>query len=82
MPVMSIGLLALAGLIGSHVTPAQAQAPDYPWCIVYSGPDADGGEHCMFVSYQQCLMTATPGSGASCVPNLRLGGMPQRPGRR
>jgi hypothetical protein len=64
-------LLVLSGLAAT-AAPSRAQATDYPWCIVYSGDHADGGEHCMFVSYAQCLMTATPGSGAVCVRNLRL----------
>jgi hypothetical protein len=69
---MSLTLLALAGLGALSAPASWAQAQDYPWCIVYSGPNADGGEHCMFVSYDQCMLTASPGSGASCVRNLRL----------
>ena len=71
-------LLALAGATG--IPASQAQAPDYPWCIVYNGNEGDGGEHCLFVSYRQCTLTATPGSGANCVRNLRIA--PQRRDRR
>jgi len=68
---LTIAMLAATG-IGWLGSPAsQAQAPNYPWCIVYSGGQADGGEHCMFTSYAQCMLTATPGSGASCVHNPR-----------
>jgi hypothetical protein len=38
-----------------------------PWCVQYTG--RDGGTNCGFTSYQQCMMTATPGSGAICVRN-------------
>jgi hypothetical protein len=64
-------VLALAWLAGAAV-PSHAQTPEYPWCIVYSGEHADGGEHCLFESYAQCMLTAGPGSGASCVRNLRV----------
>jgi len=38
-----------------------------PWCVQYSG--RSGARNCGFVSYEQCRMTATPGSGAHCVQN-------------
>jgi len=71
MRYLLMTLLALAAF--AREAPVEAQGADYPWCIVYSGTQADGGEHCMFVSYAQCLRTAFPGAGATCVPNLRLG---------
>jgi hypothetical protein len=69
MRFMAVIMLALAGVgaLGAAASPAQAQT--YPWCIVYIGPNGDGGEHCMFVSYGQCMLTATPGSGGVCVRN-------------
>jgi len=39
-----------------------------PWCAVYQG-NRGGGTNCGFISYQQCMMTAGPGTGASCVQN-------------
>jgi Protein of unknown function (DUF3551) len=71
MRLLSVAMLALAALGGVGVSVGHAQVPNFPWCIVYSGDEADGGEHCMFVSYAQCMQTATPGSGASCVRNPR-----------
>jgi hypothetical protein len=71
MRLLSIAMLALAGFGGFGLSTGRAQVPNYPWCIVYSGDDADGGEHCMFASYAQCMQTATPGSGANCVRNPR-----------
>ena len=71
--VVVVGMLALAGFGMLSVQRSRAQTPDYPWCVVYSGDQADGGEHCMFVSYEQCMMTASPGSGAVCTQNLRRG---------
>ncbi|HMJ28029.1 MAG TPA: DUF3551 domain-containing protein [Xanthobacteraceae bacterium] len=38
-----------------------------PWCVVYSG--RDGARTCIFSSFEQCMMTATPGTGGSCVQN-------------
>ena len=80
--IAAVILLAFAGAAG--IPASQAQAPDYPWCVVYDGQEGDGGMHCLFVSYSQCLMTATPGSGANCVRNPRTGpdGTPARRGRR
>ena len=37
-----------------------------PWCVQYSGR---GGQNCGFSSYEQCRMTATPGTGGICVQN-------------
>jgi len=77
---MAMILLALAGLGGPGIPASRAQTPDYPWCVVYGGAQGDGGVHCMFVSYAQCMLTATPGSGATCVRNLRMA--PERRGTR
>jgi hypothetical protein len=38
-----------------------------PWCVLYNG--RDGARTCTFSSFEQCMMTATPGSGGSCVQN-------------
>jgi hypothetical protein len=35
--------------------------------VVYSG--RDGAYTCIFTSFEQCMMTATPGTGGSCVQN-------------
>jgi hypothetical protein len=57
-----------------------------PWCAQYMG--RDGATNCGFSSYEQCMMTATLGSGAHCVQNpwyLQYGSGGQRPdatGRR
>src|SRR5882724_3803401 len=37
-----------------------------PWCVEYSGR---GGRSCAFTSFEQCMMTATPGTGGHCVQN-------------
>jgi hypothetical protein len=47
-----------------------------PWCVQYLSGKGDGGTNCSFHSYEQCMMTATPGSGGICVQNpwyLRYG---------
>lgn len=51
-----------------------------PWCVQYSG--RDGAYTCTFSSYEQCMMTATPGSGGQCVQNpwyLQYGAGGERP---
>jgi hypothetical protein len=51
-----------------------------PWCVQYSG--RDGAYTCTFASYEQCMMTATPGSGGYCVQNpwyLKYGAGGERP---
>jgi hypothetical protein len=40
-----------------------------PWCAVYQSSRGDGGTNCSFTSFEQCMMTAGPGTGASCVQN-------------
>lgn len=72
MRFLAITLLALVGLAAVDASASRTQAQEYPWCVIYAGSDADGGTHCMFTSYQQCLMTATLGSGGMCVRNLRI----------
>jgi hypothetical protein len=48
-------------------SPAAAQA-NRPWCAQYYG-SLGGGTNCGFTSYDQCMMTAGPGTGAWCVQN-------------
>lgn len=60
-------VLALASLTAIGARPAVAEVYR-PWCVEYWG-SRGGATNCGFHSYQQCLMTATPGSGAHCVQN-------------
>jgi hypothetical protein len=39
------------------------------WSAQYYSSSGNGATNCGFVSYEQCMMTATPGSGAWCVRN-------------
>jgi Protein of unknown function (DUF3551) len=71
-------LLALCPLTAIDARPSGAETYR-PWCVVYSG--RDGAYTCIFASFEQCMMTATPGTGGSCVQNpwyLRYG--PSGPG--
>ncbi len=45
---------------------ASVAATYRPWCVEYMGR---GGRNCGFISYEQCRMTATPGTGGVCVQN-------------
>lgn len=59
-------LLALCPLTAIDVRPSGAETYR-PWCVVYSG--RGGGRSCAFTSFEQCMMTAGPGTGGSCVQN-------------
>lgn len=59
-------LLAVCALTAIDARPSGAET-QRPWCVVYSG--RDGAYTCIFVSFEQCQMTATPGTGGSCVQN-------------
>jgi hypothetical protein len=59
-------LLVVCPLIAVHARPGGAETYR-PWCVVYSG--RDGAYTCIFSSLEQCMMTATPGTGGSCVQN-------------
>jgi Protein of unknown function (DUF3551) len=59
-------LLALCPLTAIDARPGGAET-NRPWCVVYSG--RDGAYTCIFTSLEQCMMTATPGTGGSCVQN-------------
>ena len=37
-----------------------------PWCVGYTATISNS---CIFVSFEQCMMTATPGTGGQCVQN-------------
>jgi hypothetical protein len=60
------GLLVVP-LLALDPSPAAAQA-NRPWCAQYYG-SLGGGTNCGFTSYEQCMMTAGPGTGAWCVQN-------------
>src|SRR3989442_849381 len=61
-----LALIVLAAVTAVDLSPAAAQYR--PWCAQYSGRDG-GARTCTFSSFEQCMMTATPGSGAHCVQN-------------
>jgi hypothetical protein len=59
-------LLAAGPLSAIDARPSGAETYK-PWCAVYTG--RGGGRNCSFNSFQQCMMTAGPGTGASCAQN-------------
>ncbi|MGA7485711.1 MAG: DUF3551 domain-containing protein [Xanthobacteraceae bacterium] len=59
------GLLAACTLTAIGASPGFADAYR-PWCVQYLGR---GGQNCGFSSYEQCRLTATPGTGGVCVQN-------------
>jgi hypothetical protein len=70
-------LLAIAAFVALDVGVTAAETYR-PWCVEYSG--RDGARTCIFSSFEQCMMTATPGTGGQCVQNpwyLRYGAQQQ-----
>jgi hypothetical protein len=67
---MRVSILALAviAIAAAFATPATAQ--NYPWCALYNGGGVGGGTNCGFVSYEQCMATAS-GLGKFCVRNTQ-----------
>jgi hypothetical protein len=76
---LSLPIFALFAAAVTLATPAHAQ--NYPWCAIYSGRGAGGGTNCGFVSYAQCMATAS-GLGSFCYRNTQFvpppGPHPQR----
>jgi hypothetical protein len=60
----AFALLALAAL--AAVDARRSVAEIYrPWCVSYPWT----GTTCTFTSFEQCMMTAGPGTGGSCEQN-------------
>jgi hypothetical protein len=78
-----IGLSAVALLAATMValpSPARAEI-QYPWCVQYGGGrNGIGATSCAFVSFAQCMATAS-GLGNMCVENPAYPGAPSRPAR-
>jgi hypothetical protein len=65
----AFALLTLAVLAAMDAPPAGAEVYR-PWCVQYQSGSGNGaGPTCAFTSYEQCMMTAGPGTGAFCVKN-------------
>jgi Protein of unknown function (DUF3551) len=77
----AVTLLALGALTIIDMRPSAAETYR-PWCAQDSG--RSGARNCSFSSFEQCMMTAGPGTGASCVQNPFYPGSPgqSRPARR
>jgi hypothetical protein len=67
MPKIVLALLLFSGWAAVDLQPAAAQV-HRPWCAQDMSA-RNGGTSCTFSSYEQCRMTATPGSGLFCTPN-------------
>ena len=67
MKTVCAALIVLAGasLLGAQPSHAEIYRP---WCAVYQG-NRTGATNCGFTSFAQCMMTAGPGTGASCAQN-------------
>ena len=57
-------LLALAAFAAIDVRSGDAETYR-PWCVSYPWV----GTTCAFSSFEQCMMTAGPGTGGSCAQN-------------
>ena len=67
LAMMRTCLISACLLVASSAVPSFAEIYR-PWCVVYSGRDS-GARTCTFTSYEQCMMTAGPGTGGSCIQN-------------
>jgi hypothetical protein len=67
MPKIVLVLLLFGGWTAVDFQPAAAEV-HRPWCA-QDMSSRSGGHSCTFSSYEQCRMTATPGSGLFCTPN-------------
>jgi hypothetical protein len=69
-PLMKTVCVALSVLASSSLLDVRSSYAEIyrPWCAVYQG-ERSGARNCGFTSFQQCMMTAGPGTGASCVQN-------------
>jgi hypothetical protein len=62
--LLVLGVLASVAGIGTR-----AEAQNYPWCAYYSGRGG-GGTNCGFVSFEQCMASAS-GLGSDCRQNTQ-----------
>jgi hypothetical protein len=79
---MKLLLSALAVIAASAALGMPAQAQNYPWCVQYSDGSGVGGTNCGYVSFAQCMATAS-GAVGFCVVNTQYQAPPGRhPQRR
>jgi hypothetical protein len=79
---MKLLLSALAVIAASAALGMPAQAQNYPWCVQYSDGSGIGGTNCGYVSFAQCMATAS-GAVGFCVVNTQYQAPPGRhPQRR
>jgi hypothetical protein len=64
----ALALLALAALAAIDARSASAEIYR-PWCVQYQSSSGNGSTSCAFTSFEQCMMTAGPGTGGVCVQN-------------
>jgi hypothetical protein len=62
---VALALFALTALAGTDARSAAAEIYR-PWCVSYP---ASTTKSCAFTSFEQCMMTAGPGTGGVCVQN-------------
>ena len=69
MTLIRVAFISLAACVLTVIDTSPGFAEIYrPWCVQYSGRSG-GGRSCAFTSFEQCMMTAGPGTGGSCVQN-------------
>jgi uncharacterized protein DUF3551 len=60
----AFALLAIAALAAVDARPSAAEIYR-PWCVSYPWI----GTSCTFTSFEQCMLTAGPGTGGTCTQN-------------
>jgi hypothetical protein len=76
---MNRAVLVVLSLFAISAIDARPSAGEVhrPWCVEYQG--RDGATTCTFSSREQCMLTATPGTGGLCVQNPWYGSGGQQP---
>ena len=69
--IMIRAALAFFALAACAAIDARSAAAEIyrPWCVQYQDSSGNGSTSCAFASYEQCMMTAGPGTGGVCVQN-------------
>ncbi len=64
-------LLFMLGIgVGVLCIEKPAEAQNYPWCAIYSEGAVGGGTNCGFITFEQCMETAS-GLGSFCYRSMQ-----------
>jgi hypothetical protein len=68
--IRAVLMMVVLAAIAAVDAPSAGAEIYRPWCVIYQSGSGNGaGPTCAFTSFEQCMMTAGPGTGGSCVQN-------------